>query len=90
MYHTRFSLAALAGLALFAASNYQSEMAEWRRQREDALKRDNGWLTVAGLFWLHEGPNRFGKDSANDIVPPSGPTRTGVVHVVPWSVDAVK
>jgi len=77
----RVPLAALAGLALFAASHYESEIAEWRRQREDALKRDGGWLTVAGLFWLHEGPNRFGKDPGNDIVLPDGPAQAGVFEL---------
>ena len=41
---------------------YQAEIAEWRKQREARLKADGGWLTVAGLFWLHDGANRFGKD----------------------------
>ncbi len=45
----------------------------WREQRVAALKADGGWLTVAGLFWLHDGPNTFGTDAANDIVLPAGP-----------------
>jgi uncharacterized protein (DUF1684 family) len=56
---------------LYAASGtYRSEMAEWRRQRETELLADGGWLTVTGLFWLHEGVNRFGSGAANEIVLP--------------------
>ncbi len=65
------------GIALTAATAYQNEIQEWRRNREATLKSDMGWLSVAGLFWLHEGPNRFGTDSANDIVLPDGLARAG-------------
>jgi uncharacterized protein (DUF1684 family) len=71
----------LAGLALFAASNYQSEIAEWRKNREAKLKADGGWLSVAGLFWLHEGANHFGTAPANDIVLPDGPAQAGTFQL---------
>jgi hypothetical protein len=58
---------------LYASGTYQSEMAEWRRQREAALLADGGWLTVTGLFWLHEGANRFGSEPANEVVLPNDP-----------------
>jgi uncharacterized protein (DUF1684 family) len=74
----RIVLSALAGAALFAATAYQDEIAQWRRQREEALKRDSGWLSVAGLFWLHDGANSFGKDPGNEIVLPDGPAKAGV------------
>ena len=44
--------------ALLAAGGYQSEIRQWQLDRERSLKADDGWLTVAGLFWLHEGINR--------------------------------
>jgi uncharacterized protein (DUF1684 family) len=74
----RMFLAALAGTALFAATAFQSEIAEWRKSREAALRRDGGWLTVTGLFWLRDGPNRFGADGSGEIVLPDGPTHAGV------------
>jgi uncharacterized protein (DUF1684 family) len=77
----RTLLAALAGAALFAASAYQSDIAGWRRAREEALRKDGGWLTVAGLFWLRDGANRFGKDASNDIVLPDGPAHAGVFEL---------
>jgi len=67
----------LAALALFAATAFQSEVADWRKAREAGLRRDGGWLTVTGLFWLREGPNRFGKEASNEIVLPDGPARAG-------------
>ena len=77
----RILLTALGGFAMVAATSYQGEIAEWRRQREESLKRDGGWLSVAGLFWLHDGANRFGKDAANDIVLPDGPAQAGVFEL---------
>jgi len=56
-----------------ASDAYRAQIEEWRRQRVVALKADGGWLTVAGLFWLHEGANSFGSASSNDFVLPAGP-----------------
>jgi len=72
----RLLISAVCGVfcGLYAASQtYQSEITEWRRQREAALKADDGWLTVTGLFWLHPGANRFGSESSNEIVLPRDP-----------------
>ena len=32
-----------------------------RRARRSSLTSDSGWLTLAGLFWLKEGENSFGR-----------------------------
>jgi uncharacterized protein (DUF1684 family) len=69
--------AALLGMSLSAASTYQSEIAAWRQKREAELKADGGWLSLAGLFWLHEGANSFGRDAACAIALPDGPARAG-------------
>jgi uncharacterized protein (DUF1684 family) len=68
-------------MALSASSTYQSEIAEWRKQRQAALKADGGWLSVAGLFWLKEGSNTLGTGGANDIVLPVGPATFGVLEL---------
>jgi uncharacterized protein len=47
---------------------YRATVEKWRAAREARLKADGGWLSVAGLFWLHDGDNRFGSDPLNDIV----------------------
>ena len=43
-------------------------LAKFRADREVTLKRDTGWLTVAGLHFLNQGDNRVGSDPSNDIV----------------------
>ena len=55
------------------ASQYQQSVESWRKSYEDSVKR---WLFVSGLFWLHEGENRFGSDPLNDIVLPTAPGAT--------------
>jgi hypothetical protein len=54
------------------AAAYRASVEKWRAEYEADLKSDTGWLTVAGLFWLHEGENKFGTDPTNDIVLPEG------------------
>ena len=49
---------------------YRSEIQKWRDSYEANLRQDNGWLTLAGLFWLKDGDNSFGAGLENDIVLP--------------------
>ena len=50
---------------------YRASVEKWRQAYEADLKSDHGWLTVSGLFWLHEGENTFGSGPLNDIVLPA-------------------
>lgn len=63
-----------------AGAEYRAEIERWRAEREARLKADDGWLTVAGLYWLKEGVNRAGTDPASDVLLPDGsaPARVGV------------
>jgi uncharacterized protein (DUF1684 family) len=82
MHHLFVStLAAAVAAAAAAAPAYVREIEAWRRERLARLTADGGWLTVAGLVWLKEGPNRFGADAANDIVLPahSAPAQAGTL-----------
>ena len=63
----------ICGVLWPASDAYRAQVVEWRRQREAALTADGGWLTVTGLFWLHEGSNSFGSAPSNDIVLPADP-----------------
>jgi len=74
------ALAVGFGVAAWADEAYRAEVQKWRDRREARLKADGGWLTVAGLFWLKEGANRFGTDPAAEIALPAGsaPARAGV------------
>lgn len=64
---------------LFDTVSYKLEIDKWRMNRVEELKAENGWLNLAGLFWLKEGINSFGSSNSNDIVFPNGkiPERAG-------------
>ncbi len=51
-------------------AEHAATVAEWRAERDRSLRNPDGWLTLIGLHWLTEGENRFGADSANEIVLP--------------------
>ncbi len=51
---------------------YQNEIQKWQKERVERLKQEDGWLTLCGLFWLQEGENTMGDDSANVVVFPRG------------------
>ena len=72
--------AAMAVSTLGSGKDYQAQILKWRAEREAELRADDGWLTLAGLFWLKEGDNAVGSDSGADIVLPEGaaPARAGV------------
>jgi len=42
----------------------------WRKDRETRLKAEDGWLNLAGLYWLNDGVYTFGTDPGMDIVLP--------------------
>lgn len=51
---------------------YQEEIDNWHASREENLKSEDGWLNLAGLYWLNEGFNTFGSAPTNDVVFPEG------------------
>src|SRR6266545_6760675 len=58
---------------------YQAEIESWRQRMDESLRAERGWLTLAGLFWLNQGTNRFGASPDNEIVLPgeSAPAHAG-------------
>ncbi len=50
-----------------AQSDYVDKIEQWRKNEEADLKQDNGWLTLAGLFWLRDGSNSVGTGPDFDI-----------------------
>lgn len=59
-----------------AADAYVQELTAWRAEREARLRAEDGWLTLAGLFWLKPGANSVGSAADNDVVlPPAAPAR---------------
>jgi hypothetical protein len=74
----------LLSAAAFAAdqpavpdAGYQQSFDKWKGELLDDLKTN--WLSLAGLFWLKPGENKFGSDAKNDIVFPKGPAYAGTL-----------
>jgi len=97
-------LVVLAAVCAFAAAPaapdgeaYRASVEKWRAAYQADLTSGNGWLTVSGLFWLHDGTNTFGSNPLDDIVLPAPvPAEAGtfefhngstIVHMKP-GVDA--
>ena len=60
---------------------WEASVAQWKAKRDEGLRRPTGWLSLAGLYWLDEGENRFGSDPANELVfPQKAPARLGVLY----------
>ena len=57
---------------------YVQSIAKWRQEMDANLRQENGWLALAGLFWLRIGINLIGSDPEADILlPKRAPTRLG-------------
>jgi uncharacterized protein (DUF1684 family) len=83
------ALVALSGLSMAPPAEntaYMAEIQKWREGREQRLRADNGWLTLAGRYPLKDGANTFGTGENNDVVFPAalqgvGPERLGTLQV---------
>ena len=71
---TKTVISFLVLASLLCAQSYTEGIEQWRAERERNLQAEDGWLAVAGLYWLEEGRNTFGTDSDNDFVFPEGST----------------
>jgi len=74
--------------AMPAAQDYAAGIEAWRAEREERLQADDGWLTVAGLFFLREGDNSFGSSPLNDVVLRAGPAHAGVLTLRDGTITA--
>ena len=72
-----FGVVAVTALCMASDNGYVASIERWRQERVARLKADDGWLTVAGLFWLHEGDNSVGSASGDAIQLPRGPAHAG-------------
>lgn len=73
--HMKYFLNVIIGLMLaqsmLAQSNekaFRDEIKQWDEKRIESLRSANGWVNLAGLFWLTPGENKFGAASDNQIV----------------------
>lgn len=95
-----FLLKLSAGLLLILSCNrsapviqdrdtYIKSLEQWRDDRLEDLKGKDGWLNLAGIYWLKEGKQTFGSHPSNDMVfPEKAPAFIGsltlkeeVVHI---------
>jgi len=49
---------------------YIDAIEQWQQDRLEDLKARDGWLNLAGIYWLKEGEQTFGSHPSNDIVFP--------------------
>ncbi len=54
-------------VSVLAQSDYVKAVEKWRSDEATDLKKDDGWLTLAGLFWLKDGLNTVGAGSQFDV-----------------------
>ncbi|NLP09370.1 DUF1684 domain-containing protein [bacterium] len=61
-----------------ADAAYREEIEAWRRRRVAQLTKPDGWLSLAGRFWLEQGENPFGRAAGNAVIfPESCPDHMG-------------
>ena len=61
-----------------ANDEYIQSINNWREEVNGNLRRENGWLALAGLFWLRKGINLIGSSPESDILLPArAPARLG-------------
>jgi uncharacterized protein len=67
--HFSILLAIVLGFltAARAQTDYVKAVEKWRSEQEADLKKETGWLTLAGLFWLKEGINTVGAGEDFDV-----------------------
>lgn len=81
----RLFIAALSLLLWIEASHATpaNEAEAWRAKRAEKLKAPDGWLSLAGLFWLKGGENTVGSAKNSKIRLPEGstPSRVGTLNL---------
>jgi len=71
-------------MAVYSQTSFQTETEKWRVDHEAEISAEDGWLSVAGLFWLKEGSTRIGTDpKQTDITLPanSAPAKVGTLEL---------
>lgn len=68
---------------------YKAQLEQWHQDRVTSLKSENGWLNLAGLFWLKDGVNTVGGDTGNDLAFPTDktPNQLGTFRLTNGSVQ---
>jgi uncharacterized protein (DUF1684 family) len=51
-------------------TSYAQSIEQWRQERNETIRKENGWLALAGLYWLKLGKNQIGSDPKSEILLP--------------------
>jgi uncharacterized protein len=51
---------------------FKKDITQWRAARLQDLTKEDGWLSVAGLYWLKPGSNSAGSGPNNTVIFPRG------------------
>lgn len=82
-------LAVLTGILV--ADTYTDSIRAWQHKRDESLRSPDGWLTLAGLFWLKAGNNTIGSaDTSDFVLPKDAPAHVGVLRLEGDKVAFVK
>jgi uncharacterized protein (DUF1684 family) len=82
------ALMAIAALTAIVAgksdvpANYSDSVREWQKQRDAGLRSEDGWLTLAGLFWLKPGDNTIGSADSNNFILSNGSAPAHIGHLM--------
>jgi uncharacterized protein (DUF1684 family) len=61
---------------------YRAEIERFRSRWAAKLKAEDGWLSVVGLHWLHQGESLLGSDPSCDVLlPPRAPAHVGTLSL---------
>jgi uncharacterized protein len=60
-------------------TNYADSIRAWQKHRDDGLRAPDGWLTLAGLFWLDPGHQQTigSADGEDFVLPQPAPPHVG-------------
>jgi len=66
---------------------YMETVRQWQQERLTGLKARDGWLNLAGIYWLKEGDQTIGSDPVNDhVFPERAPAFIGTLTLEGESV----
>jgi uncharacterized protein len=84
MLSLTFALLTLTATPLDTAatpSTHDAEILQWRNTRQTNLKKPQGWLSLSGLYWLTDKPQKIGAGKGNDIRLGFGPKKLGSAQI---------
>ena len=68
-------------MIVMASNDYEAQILQWRARKYDELVRENGWLALAGLYWLKRGRNLVGSNPMCEVtLPERAPTFLGIIE----------